>query len=81
MATDPHGRLVSTDVFRPTKFIIRRYLDTGMEIPDVPRDCLRVLTLTPGMRVEARYRGSVDYYPGVVKSLNQRYERNETTSM
>lgn len=50
-----------------------------MDIPNVPRDCLRVLTLKPGMRVEARYGGGVDYYPGIVKALNQRYEQNEPT--
>lgn len=68
-----------TNVFGRQNVSFRRYLDTGMDIPNVPRDCLRVLTLKPGMRVEARYGGGVDYYPGIVKALNQRYEQNEPT--
>lgn len=50
-----------------------RYVDTGEEIPDVPRHCLRVLTLTPGMRVEARYASGPDFYPGTINGVNQRY--------
>eukprot|EP00752_Nemacystus_decipiens_P001572 g1533.t1 len=49
-----------------------RYLDTGLEIPDVPRDCIRVLTLTPGMKVEARYGGGLDFYPGTIDGINSR---------
>lgn len=49
-----------------------RYLDTGEEIPDVPRDCIRVLTLTPGMKVEARYGGGLDFYPGTIDGINSR---------
>lgn len=49
-----------------------RYLDTGEEIPDVPRDCIRVLTLTPGMKVEARYGGGLDFYPGTINDINSR---------
>lgn len=50
-----------------------RYIDTGEEIPDVPCHCLRVLTLTPGMRVEARYARGPDFYPGKINGVNQRY--------
>eukprot|EP00903_Cladosiphon_okamuranus_P016531 g15251.t1 len=49
-----------------------RYLDTGEEIPDVPRDCIRVLTLTPGMKVEARYGGGPEFYPGTIDGINSR---------
>ncbi|CAM9759100.1 unnamed protein product [Scytosiphon promiscuus] len=49
-----------------------RYLNTGEEIPDVPRDCIRVLTLTPGMKVEARYGGGLDFYPGTIDGVNTR---------
>lgn len=50
----------------------RRYLDTGEEIPDVPRSCLRVLTLTVGMKVEARFNGGSDFYPGSICGVNER---------
>lgn len=50
----------------------RRYLDTGEEIPDVPRSCLRVLTLTVGMKVEARFSGGLDFYPGSICGVNER---------
>lgn len=38
----------------------------------MPRDGIRALTLTPGMKVEARYGGGLDYYPGVIDGVNTR---------
>lgn len=69
---------LSADVSRATQSLMchsapYRYVDSGIEIPDVPRDRLRVLTLTVGMRVDARWRGGVGYYGGVIKGLNQRW--------
>ncbi len=39
----------------------------------MPRDCIRVLTLKPGMKVEARYGGGLDFYPGTIDGVNSRY--------
>lgn len=38
----------------------------------MPREGLRVITLTPGMRVEARFREGPDFYPGTVVTVNER---------
>ncbi|CAM9674386.1 unnamed protein product, partial [Discosporangium mesarthrocarpum] len=49
-----------------------RYIDTGKEVPDVPRSCLRVVSLAAGTKIEARYMGREDYYPGVIAGCNIR---------
>ncbi|CAM9506452.1 unnamed protein product [Chrysoparadoxa australica] len=46
--------------------------DNGEEVPDVSRRDLRVLHLVKGVRVQARYQGTDEFYPGTVTDINQR---------